>query len=106
MITRQWQHEEPFHSKNGIAGRKLYDLPEAQIIHITIEPGCTMATHVTPVNVAMYILEGEPIIEIGTERKVCPAGTMIESPKDIPHGIANPSEEIVRLLVMKLPRPS
>jgi quercetin dioxygenase-like cupin family protein len=105
MITKNWQHEEPFHCKNGIEGRRLYDLPEAQIIHMTINPGCTLASHITPVNVAMYILAGEPIIEIGNEKKVCPAGTMIESPKDIPHGIQNPSEEIVRLLVMKLPKP-
>jgi uncharacterized cupin superfamily protein len=53
----------------------------------------------------MYILEGEPIIEIGSERKVCPAGTLVESPKGIPHAIINPSEEIIRLLVMKLPKP-
>jgi len=90
---------------NGIEGRRLYDMPEAEIIHMTIDPGCTLASHITPVNVAMYILEGEPIIEIGSEKKICPAGTMIESPKDIPHGIKNPSEETVRLLVMKLPKP-
>ena len=105
MITRHPNQLEPFHNKNGIEGRRLYDLAEAQIIHMTINPGCTLASHITPVNVAMYILEGEPIIEIGSEKKVCPAGTMIESPLGIPHGISNPSEEIVKLLVMKLPRP-
>ena len=105
MITRSAHHETPFHNKDGIQGRRLYDLPEAQIIHMTIEPGRTLFTHTTPVNVAMYILEGEPIIEIAHEQRVCPAGTMIESPKDIPHGIQNPSEDTVRLLVMKLPRP-
>lgn len=105
MNTRNWQHQDPFFRKEGIEGRRLYDLEEGQIIHMSIAPGCTLATHVTPVNVAMYILEGEPIIEIGSERKICPAGTIIESPKDIPHGIQNPSEETVRLLVMKLPKP-
>ncbi len=105
MNTKNWQHEEAFHSINGIEGRRLYDMTEGQIIHMTIQPGCTLAAHITPVNVAMYILEGEPIIQIGAEKKVCPAGTMIESPKDIPHGIQNPSEELVRLLVMKLPKP-
>lgn len=105
MITHNWQNEEPFHNKNGVEGRRLYDMPEGQIIHMTINPGCTMPSHITPVNVAMYVLEGESIIEIGDEKKVCPAGTLIESPKDIPHGISNPSEETVRLLVMKLPKP-
>lgn len=105
MITRKYNLLEPFHNKNGIEGRRLYDFPEGQIIHMTIEPGAVLPSHVTPVNVAMYILEGEPIIEIGDEKKVCTAGTMIESPLGIPHGISNPSEEYVRLLVMKLPRP-
>ncbi|HPS39927.1 MAG TPA: cupin domain-containing protein [Candidatus Cloacimonadota bacterium] len=105
MITRTAESETPFFNKNGIQGRNLYDLPEAQIVHMTIEPGKTLFTHTTSVNVAMFILEGEPIIEIGDESRSCPAGTMIESPKNIPHGIKNPSEETVRLLVMKLPKP-
>lgn len=105
MITKNWHQEIPFHNKDGVQGRRLYDLPEAQIIHMTIDPGHTLFTHITPVNVALYVLEGEPIIQIGDDIKACPPGTMIESPKDIPHGIQNPSEDTVRLLVMKLPRP-
>jgi quercetin dioxygenase-like cupin family protein len=105
MITRNWHHLEPFHNQNGVEGRRLYDMTEGQIIHMNIDPGSKLPSHITPVNVAMYVLEGEPIIEIGSERKVCPAGTMVESPKDIPHAIFNPSEETVRLLVMKLPKP-
>ncbi len=105
MITRNWQQTEPFHRGTGIEGRRLYDLPEGQIIHMSVEAGNTLPAHKTPVNVVFYILEGEPIIEIGSERKVCPAGTLVESPKDIPHAIMNPSEETVRLLVMKLPKP-
>jgi len=105
MITRNFKQTEPFHNVNGVEGRRLYDMPEGQVIHITIDPGCSMPSHITPVNVAMYVLEGEPIIEIGNERKVGVAGTLVESPKDIPHAIFNPSEETVRLLVMKLPKP-
>jgi quercetin dioxygenase-like cupin family protein len=105
MITKNANFETPFYDKDGIQGRNIYSMPEGEIIHMTIQAGCTLFTHTTPVNVAMYILEGEPIIEIGTEKNICPAGTMIHSPKDIPHGIQNPSEDTVRLLVMKLPRP-
>lgn len=105
MISKNYNQLEPFHSKDGVEGRRLYDMPEGQIIHITINAGATLPSHTTPVNVAMYVLEGDPTIEIGSERKVCTTGTLIESPKDIPHAIFNPSEETVRLLVMKLPRP-
>jgi quercetin dioxygenase-like cupin family protein len=105
MITRNWKQEGQFYRADGVEGRRIYDQTEGQIIHMTINPGCTVASHITPVNVVMYVLEGEPTIEIGPERKVCPAGTLVESPQGIPHAIFNPSEEIVRLLVMKLPRP-
>lgn len=105
MITRNWMQIDSFHSVNGVEGRRIYDMPEGQIIHMTIAPGCSVPSHITPVNVAMYVLEGEPIVEIGEERKVGTAGTLVESPKDIPHAIYNPSEEVVRLLVMKLPKP-
>jgi quercetin dioxygenase-like cupin family protein len=105
MIVRNWETEPIFHSQPGITARKLYDMPEGQIIHMTIDPCSTLPAHITPVNVAMYVLEGEPAIQIGEEIVLCPPGTMIESPKDIPHGITNPSDQIVRLLVMKLPKP-
>jgi quercetin dioxygenase-like cupin family protein len=105
MITRNWKQIEPFHSVKGVEGRRIYDMPEGQIVHMTIDPGCNVPSHITPVNVAIYVLEGEPLVEIGSERKIGTVGTMVESPKDIPHAIFNPSEETVRLLVMKLPKP-
>ncbi len=105
MITRFWKDIEPIYDKNGVTGRRIYDMPEGQIIHMTLNPGAVLPAHITPVNVAMYILEGEPVIEIGEDKQTCPAGTVIESPQDIPHGISNPTEQTVRLLVMKLPKP-
>ena len=105
MITRNWQYEAPVRDSSGIRVVQMYNKVEGQIMHISIAAGSELKSHVTPVNVAMFVLEGEPIIEIGDERKACPAGTILESPKDIPHAIFNPSEENVRLLVMKLPKP-
>lgn len=105
MITRNWQHESPVRDQNGIRVIQLYNQAEGQIMHISISARSELKSHVTPVNVAMYVLEGEPIIEIGDEKQTCPSGTMVESPKDIPHAIYNETDSTVRLLVMKLPRP-
>jgi quercetin dioxygenase-like cupin family protein len=105
MITRNWQKTEPFHKRNGVEGRKIYDMDEGEIIHMTIEPGCDVPQHITPVNVAMYILEGEVVVEIGDEQVLCPPGTMVESPKGVKHALYNLSGTEVRLLVMKLPKP-
>jgi quercetin dioxygenase-like cupin family protein len=105
MITRNLKDEIFYRHTAQVNVVELYDKPEAQILHMCIVPGGELKSHVTPVDVAMYVLEGEPTIIIGEERRVCPAGTMVESPKDIPHAIQNPSEETVKLLVMKLPKP-
>jgi quercetin dioxygenase-like cupin family protein len=105
MITRNWQNEPIFHETSNMKAVELYNKQEGQIIHMSIAPGGEVKSHTTPVNVAMYVLKGDPTIVIGDEKKVCPAGTMVESPKDIPHAIFNQSEETVRLLVMKLPKP-
>jgi quercetin dioxygenase-like cupin family protein len=105
VITHSIKGEVFFRHTAQVDVIELYDKPEAQILHMCIVPGGELKSHITPVDVAMYILEGEPTIMIGDERKVCTPGTMIESPKDIPHAIQNPSEETVKLLVMKLPKP-
>lgn len=105
MITRKWQDAEVIRDKNGVTGRKIYDQPEGQIVHMSVEAGCTLPAHKTPVNVVFYVLEGELTIEIGAERQVCPAGTLVESPAQIPHALYNQTEQVASLLVMKLPRP-
>lgn len=105
MITRIWKDLEPIHDKNGVTGRRIYDMPEGQIIHMTVQAGSHLPAHKTPVNVVFYVLEGELNIVIGDEEKSCPAGTVAESPKDIPHALHNRTEQVARLLVMKLPKP-
>lgn len=105
MITRFWKEIEPVHDKNGVTGRRVYDMPEGQIIHMTVEAGCTLHAHRTPVNVVFYVLEGELTIEIGEERQVCSTGTLVESPMQIPHALMNQTDQTARLLVMKLPKP-
>ncbi len=105
MITRFWEDQEPIHNKNGVIGRRIYDMPEGQIIHMTVEAGCNLPAHKTPVNVVFYVLEGELTIEIGGERQACPAGTLVESPTQISHALINRTDKTARLLVMKLPKP-
>jgi len=91
--------------KDGIHATRLYDLPEGQIMHLRLSAGAGLKPHKTPVNVAFYILEGEATVEIGNESVDFPADTIIESPRDIPHSIYNNSEQDVRLLVIKMPKP-
>ncbi len=91
---------------HNVDARMLHDTEKTQIVHITLKPGERLKRHVTPVDVVFYVLEGTGIVEIGDERKEVSKNTLIESPAKIPHCWYNESDEILRVLVIKLPRPT
>ncbi len=84
---------------------KLYDTENAQVMHITLEPGEALKKHVTPVDVFFYVLEGKGVVEIGDEKQEVVKDTLINSPAKIPHCWYNESEGTLRILVAKVPRP-
>jgi quercetin dioxygenase-like cupin family protein len=90
---------------HGVDARNLSDKDSAQVAHITLQPGESLKKHITPVDVVFYVLEGQGIVEIGEERKEVGADTLIESPAKIPHRWINESKGLVRILVIKTPKP-
>jgi mannose-6-phosphate isomerase-like protein (cupin superfamily) len=58
------------------------------------------------VDVAFCVLEGRGGVEIGEEKETVNQDTMVESPKGIPHLWSNVRISPLRILVMKLPRPT
>lgn len=91
---------------HGIQTTKMYDSEHALMMHLFLKPGEQLKPHITPVDVAFYILEGNPSILIGEEKIQVKKDDIIESPKDIVHCIYNETVENVRVLVMKLPKPT
>ena len=91
---------------HGVKVSKLYDTEHAQAIHITLEPGESLKKHITPVDVFFYVLEGKGIVEVGAEKKEVGPDTLINSPARIPHCWYNQSEQVFRVLVVKVPRPT
>jgi len=90
---------------HGVDVRGLSDTEGAQVVHITLEPGQSLKKHITPVDVVFYVMEGQGIVEIGEEREEVGEDTLIESPARIPHRWINESKGLVRILVIKTPRP-
>ncbi len=86
--------------------RFIYDHEEAQLAHMLLKPGESLKPHITPVDVFIYVLEGDATITIGNETELVAENAVVESPKDIVHFIANKSDKNVRLLVCKTPRPT
>ena len=89
-----------------VDARMIYNKETAQAVRIKLMPGEGLKPHITPVDVFFYILEGTPDILVGDETQTIKANCLVESPKDIPHCITNNSDGIVRVLVVKAPRPS
>jgi len=90
---------------HGVDARMLYDAEKVQVVHVTLKPGERLKKHVTSTDVLFYVLEGCGIVEIGDERREVCKDTLIESPANIPHCWYNESDEVLRFLVIKVPRP-
>jgi quercetin dioxygenase-like cupin family protein len=91
---------------HGVDARSLSDTKNAQVSHISLKPGEPLMKHITPVDVIFYVLEGKGVGEIGDEKNEAGPDTLIESPAKIPHRWINESNSILRVLVIKTPRPS
>ena len=102
------KHTEAEKRKNphGVDARALYDNENAMASHLTLQPGEQLKKHITPVDVFFYVLEGKGVVEIGDEKKEVEKDTLIDSPKKIPHCWYNESNDILRILVVKAPKPT
>lgn len=91
---------------HNVSVRMLYDTEHAQAVHIELKPGEALKKHITPVDVFFYVLEGKGLVEIGDETQEVSRDMLIESPAKIPHRLINQGDEVFRILVVKVPRPT
>ncbi|MFK5854882.1 MAG: cupin domain-containing protein [Bacteroidota bacterium] len=91
---------------HNVDARMLYNSDSAQAVHIQLNPGESLKPHITPVDVFFFVIEGTPEVLIGEDKTTVEANSLVESPKDIVHCIYNNSSAIVRVLVVKAPRPT
>lgn len=106
MITKKLNETEVMENAHNVDARNLYNTADAMITVITLQPGQSLKRHITPVDVAFYVMEGKGVVEIGDEKKEVAADTLIESPRDIVHCWYNESGEPLRFMVVKAPRPT
>ncbi len=105
MNAIQIRDAETISNPHGIETKKIYDTEHAVAVHILLKPGESLKRHITPVDVFFYVLEGIGVVEIGDEKKEVAVDTLIESPARIPHCWHNESDAVLRVLVVKVPRP-
>ena len=106
MITKELSKIEIMNNAHGVDARNLYNTEEAMITVITLEPEQSLKPHITPVDVAFYVLEGTGVVEIGDEKIEVAKDTLVESPKDIVHCWYNESTALLKFMIVKAPRPT
>jgi quercetin dioxygenase-like cupin family protein len=106
MITRRLESTAIMDNAHKVDARNLYSTPEAMITVITLGPGQALKRHITPVDVAFYVLSGKGVVEIGDEKQEVTADVLVESPANIVHCWYNESDEPLRFMVVKAPRPT
>ena len=102
-MVSETQVKQNVHQVNA---RMLYDKDSAQAVHMQLNPGQSLKPHITPVDVFFFVIEGTPDVLIGEEKMRVETNSLVESPKDIVHCIYNNTDSIVRVLVVKAPRPT
>ena len=106
MIIRRLDEIGIMDNAHNVDARNIYDTPDAMITVITLKPGQSLKRHITPVDVAFYVIDGEGVVEIGDEKQRVSTGTLVESPKDIVHCWYNESTKPLQFMVVKAPRPT
>ncbi len=105
IIKRKLSEIAVMKTAHNVDARNLYNTPDAMVTIITLKPGQSLKRHITPVDVAFYVLKGSGIVEIGDEKELVEEGTLVESPKDILHCWYNESKTDLTFMVIKAPRP-
>ncbi|MHB0858309.1 MAG: cupin domain-containing protein [Anaerolineae bacterium] len=106
MKTVEALQATEFANPHGVSARKVHATEHVDVTLITLQPGEALNPHSTPVDAFFYALEGEGIVEIGDERQVVSAHTLVHSPARQVHRLLNEREEVFRFLVVKTPAPA
>jgi len=106
MITARNLGDIPImDTAHNVDARNLYTTEHVVVTVITLKPGQQLRKHITPVDVAFYVLKGSGTVQIGDEKLTVQEYTLVESPKNILHCWYNEGEDDLVLMVIKAPRP-
>ncbi len=94
-----------YETKEKFSPYKLIQQDEVEVVLLSFTPGQGLKEHTTPVDVFFYVVEGTAEIQVGADTEQVPGGTIVLSPKDIPHNVRNTSYKDAKILVVKTPRP-
>ncbi len=65
MIIKKLDETPVMENAHNVDARNLYNTEDAMVTVIQLKPGQSLKRHITPVDVAFYVLEGRGTVEIG-----------------------------------------
>ena len=87
----------------GFTGRVFPSDTGSEVVLLELETGKNLAIHVTKMDVIFFVLSGTGSLQVGDQSIPVSAGSILDSPKGVPHGASNTGNGPLRLLVIKLP---
>ena len=105
MEINYWKDKEIKENPHNLDAREVYHHKYAQIMHMQLVAGQLIEPHSSPVDIVFVVLEGQVEMQIDNEKQMVNKDAVIHSPANLMHGLANKSEDIVRILVIKTPSP-
>jgi mannose-6-phosphate isomerase-like protein (cupin superfamily) len=86
----------------NLDGRKMLVDSRVEIVHLTLQPNEVLAKHTNPFDVAIYVLEGEGMVETDEHSVSVSPDMCIEVTSGANRGITNTSGGNLRVLVVKI----
>lgn len=87
--------------QQGILSRTLYDDADVKVVLFGFSAGHELSAHTAPMPAALYFLEGEADLTLGTETQAVKAGAFAHMPPNLNHAIVAKTPLVMLLLKMK-----
>lgn len=87
--------------QRGILSRTLYDDADVKVVLFGFSAGHELSAHTAPMPAALYFLQGEADLTLGSETQTVKAGAFAHMPPYLSHAIVAKTPLVMLLLMMK-----
>ena len=87
--------------QRGILSRTLYDDGDVRVVLFGFSAGHELSAHTAPMPAALYFLEGEAELTLGSDTRPVKAGAFAHMPAHLNHAIVAKTPLVMLLIMMK-----
>ncbi len=90
--------------QRGILSRTLHDDSDVKVVLFGFSPLHELSAHTAPMPAALYFLQGEADLTLGTDTQAVKAGAFAHMPPYLNHAIVAKTPLVMLLIMMKGPK--